>query len=113
MVQLGYTNTIFSGTAIASGNTHDTPVITRYVKEASIFLKVTTVAGVNPTLDLTIEIYNPVTDAWHTLATFDQKTEAGQDEGFVEYGLGEKMACSYVIGGTTPSFTFTVDATFK
>jgi len=108
-----YTRRLYSGTAGATGNTQSTPIPCKTEQEGVFYLKITAATGSSPTLDLVIQTYNPMTETWHTLATFDQKTTTGQDEGFVQYGLGEKIACIYTIGGTTPSFTFTVDVTLK
>lgn len=113
MSRKAYTRRIFSGTAGATGNTQSTPIPCKTEQEGTFYLKITAVTGSNPTLDVVIQTYNPMTNTWHTLATFDQKIATGQDEGFVEYGLGEKLACLYTIGGSTPSFTFTVDVTLK
>ena len=113
MARHGYTRSMFSGTAGATGNTQSTPIPCKSEQEGTFYLKITAASGVSPTLDLVIQTYNPLTSTWHTLATFDQKIATGQDEGFVQYGLGEKIACIYTIGGTTPSFTFTVDVTLK
>jgi hypothetical protein len=104
---VGYTEQLYSGTATADGNTQSTPVKTKFVKEAIFFLDITAISG---TLDLEIQTYNPLTEKWHKLATFDQKNGTGQDEGFIEYGLGEKVALKYVVSG---SATFTLDAHLK
>lgn len=109
-----YTQSLYSGTVTASGNSQSAPIIVRYAKECAIFLDITAASGTNPTLDITIQIYDKLSEKWYTLATFTQKTGTGQDVGYVEYGLGEKMAVKWVVGGTnTPTFTFAVNATFK
>ena len=98
---------IYSGAATTSGNTHATPVVTKYSSEAVFFLDITAITG---TLDLEIQTYNPLTEKWHKLATFDQKSQVGKDEGFIEYGLGEKIALEYEAPG---SATFTLDVNLK
>jgi len=109
-----YTKEIYSGTVTTSSNSHSTPVNTKWEKECQLLLNITAVSGTNPTLDLTIEVYNTLRDTWHTLATFSTVSATGVDVGYVEYGLGEKIALSWVVGGTnTPTFTFTLDAVFK
>jgi len=110
---LAYTDQLFSGTATSSGDSYSTPVVTRYVKEGTFFLDITAVSGTNPTLDVTLRVYDRFSDDWYLLGTFTQKNSTGIDIGQVEYGLGEKVAIRYVIGGTNPSFTFSVNATFK
>jgi len=110
----GYVQRMFSGATTASSNTQSSPINVRYVQEGSFLLKITAASGTNPTLDVTVQTYNSLTDTWHTLAAFTQKTGTGQDEGYVEYGMGEKIALSYVVGGTnTPSLTWTLDVLLK
>jgi len=107
MVQLGYTDRAFSGTVTSNGNTYDTPVTTQYVKEAIIFLEVTDLSG---WLDIELHTWNPETGEWHLLAKFDRITALGNDEGFIEYGLGQRIAVSYEI---SDSATFSVDIHMK
>ena len=104
---LGYTVSVYSGIATADGNTQSTPVETRYVREAVFFLNVSAISG---TLDLEIQTYNPLTAEWHKLATFDQVSGTGKDEGFIQYSLGEKISLEYEVSG---SATFTLDAHLK
>lgn len=111
---VSHTDTLYSGTISASGNTSATPITTRYDKEAIIFLDITGVTGTNPTLDLTLKVYDDLSAKWYTIATFDQKTGVTTDVGYIEYGLNSKMAVYYVIGGTaTPTFTCTISANLK
>ena len=70
-------------------------------------------SGTNPTLDVYIRVYDVLSGKWYLLATFSQKSSVISDVGFVAYGLGERLAISYVVGGTNPSFTFAINATFK
>lgn len=111
---LSHSETLYSGTISASGDTSATPIITKYDKEAIIYLDITAVTGTNPTLDLTIKIYDEVSEKWYELADFDQKITTGQDVGYVEYGINDKMALFYEVGGTnTPTFTCTVSVSLK
>lgn len=111
---LSHNEVLFSGTATASGDTSATPVITKYDKEAIIYLDITAASGTNPTLDVTLKVYDSTSAKWFLLATFTQKTGVVQDVGYVEYGINDRLAMFYVIGGTnTPSFTFTVSANLK
>jgi len=111
---IAYTQQLYSGATTASGNNSATPLITKHGKEATIFLDITAVSGTNPTLDLILKVYNSGAAKWHTLATFDQKSATGTDVGYIDYGIGEKMAVYYTIGGTnTPSFTFSINVGIK
>ncbi len=111
---IAYTQELFSGTVTSSSNSTATPLVVKHGKEATIYLSITAVSGTNPTLGLTFKIYNSLRATWHTLATFDQKTSTGTDVGYLDYGIGEKMAVYYTVGGTnTPTFTFTIDVGIK
>ena len=98
---------VYSGTATVDGNTHATPVVTKYSREAVFFLDVTALSG---TLDLELQTYNPLTEKWHKLATFDPINGLGQDEGFIQYSLGGKIALKYHVSGMA---TFTLDVSLK
>jgi len=109
-----HNETLFDDMAASSSNSHSNPVITKYSKEAIIFLAVTAKSGDNPTLDVTIKVYDAGTAGWHLLGTFTQKTGETTDVGYIQYGLGDQIACDYAIGGTnTPTFTFKVTANLK
>ena len=107
MIIIPHTQRLYSGSATADGNTRATPIGTKHSKEAVFLLNITAISG---TLDLEIQTYNPLTKKWHKLATFDRKNGTGQDEGFIEYGLGEKISLKYEVSG---SATFTLDASLK
>jgi hypothetical protein len=103
----GNTQRLHGGAVAASGNTRSYPIKCRFSSEAIFFLDVTAISG---TLDVEIQTYNRLADKWHRLAVFDQKSATGQDEGYVEYGIGEKLAISYTVSDTA---TFTVDVHLK
>ena len=111
---LSHDETLYDGTAASSSNSRSSPIITRWSKEAIIFLAVTAASGTDPTLDVTIKVYDAGTAGWHLLGTFTQKTGVTTDVGYVQYGLGDQIACDYAIGGTnTPTFTFKVTVNLK
>ena len=110
---ISHVDTLYSGTVTFSGDTSATPINTQYDKEAIIYFDITAVGGESPTLDLTLKTYDPVSMKWYDLAYFDQKTEVGQDVGYIEYGINERLAVFYEVGGNNPSFTFTVSANLK
>ena len=105
--RLSYTERVYGGTATTDGTTHATPVKTKFVSEANFLLDITAITG---TLDLEIQTYNPLTKKWHKLATFDRKSGTGQDEGFIQYSLGGKIALKYEV---SVSATFTLDVDLK
>lgn len=104
---------IFSGVKGATGDTKATPVEVMHFKEATFFIDCSARSGTSPTLDVTVLTYDKSGDDWHVIATFTQLTAAGKEMKAVAANLGDKLAIIYAIGGTTPSFTFTVSAVLK
>ena len=101
--------TLYSGTATESGDSYAKPALTKYCREGTFFLDITEASG---TIDVTIMVWDSISKKWYLLATYTQENSVTHVPGFVQYGLGEKVACKYVIsdGG---SFTFSVTAAFK
>lgn len=107
MARHGYTRQLFSGTATGVGNTQSTPIPCKVEKEAIFYLDITALSG---WLDVEIQTLDPLTDNWHKLATFDRKASIGQDEGFIGYGIGQKLAVEY---DTSGSATFSLNVHLK
>jgi len=78
-----------------------------------VFLEVTGVSGTSPTLDVTIDTQNPITGEWHTLHTFSQMTSTGKQMARISDCIGAKIAPTWTIGGTDPSFTFSITVILK
>ena len=72
-------------------------------------LTVSAASGTTPTLDVSLETSIDGGTTWSTVGSFAQKTANGS-EGKVFGPLGDKCRWKWTIGGTTPSFTFAVDA---
>lgn len=49
---------------------------------------------------------------WYTIASFAAKTATGRDVLRVTSPIGELARLNWTISGTTPSFTFSIDAEF-
>lgn len=77
------------------------------------YLDVTAVSGTTPTLNVTIEGKDPTSGKYFTIGTFTQLTAIGNQRITIPQLLDSNIRVNYQIGGTTPSFTFTVGATFK
>lgn len=91
--------------------------LARYDKFA-IQLDVDAASGTTPTLDVTVQHSVDGGVNWNTVTVFAQKTAASQEfktESEVESATaevyGDCWRVSYVIAGTTPSFTFNVTMT--
>ncbi len=71
-------------------------------------LNVTAASG-TPTLDVVIE--DTVDGAnWNVIGTFAQKTGAGREVINVVSPFSDRIRARWTLGGTTPSFTFSVIA---
>lgn len=80
------------------------------VAEADSFeatLTVTAASGTTPTLDVSLETSIDGGETWDTVSAFSQLKAAGSD-GHVFGPLGAKARWKWTIGGTTPSFTFSI-----
>lgn len=70
-------------------------------------LNVTAVSGTAPTLDVVIEDSIDGTN-WNVIGTFAQDTAVGREVINITSPFADQVRVRYVIGGTTPSFTFSV-----
>jgi len=83
----------------------------REFKGGLFFLKCTAKSG-TPTLVVTVITYDKKTDDWYDLVAFTQLSDVGKEMKAIT-DVGTRIAISYVIGGGTPSLTFTVGAILK
>ncbi len=70
-------------------------------------LEVTAASGTDPTLDVVIEDTLDGTN-FNTIGTFSQKTAPGREVINITAPFGDRLRVSWTIGGTDPSFTFSV-----
>jgi len=92
----------------------------------TLYLDITAASGTTPTLDIKLQTKDPVSDGYVDMpgAAFAQKTGAGSDTLTVYPGVGETANRSVsdvlpedwrivsTIGGTTPSFTYSIGAVY-
>ena len=99
-----------SGARTASGEGVSTDLSN--TKELIATLDVTAVGGTTPTLDVKLQ-HSPDGVKWSDLGTaFAQKTGVAREvKVFTQYHRYVKVV--YTIAGTSPSFTFSVEATAK
>lgn len=71
-------------------------------------------SGTNPTLDVIVQ-HSPDGTNWFDLITFTQLTAAGsefkaisEEQGTTVQAIGDRLRAKYTLGGTNPSFTFSV-----
>lgn len=72
---------------------------------ARVLLDVTARSGTTPTLDVVIQTSHDGT-AWRTAHTFTQATAAGQQR--ASFTIDRFVRATWTVGGTTPSFTFSI-----
>lgn len=72
-------------------------------------LDVTAASGTSPTLDVVIEDTLDGTN-WNVIGTFAQKTAAGREVINITTPFSNRVRVRWTVGGTTPSFTFSVAA---
>jgi len=94
-------------TVTANGNSD--PINTDYGSVITFFLDVTAVSGTNPTLDVYIDIQDPVSGKWVNQDKFAQVTTTGTWALSV-YCRSNRYRARWVLGGTTPSFTMSIGA---
>jgi hypothetical protein len=98
-----------SAARTANGDTYASPLAVDYGSVITFFLDVTAVSGTTPTLDLYIDIQDPASGKWVNQDKFPQVTATGTYALSV-YVRSNRYAVRWVLGGTTPSFTFSVGA---
>lgn len=70
-------------------------------------LDATAAAGTTPTLDVVLEDTLDGTN-WNVVGTFAQKVAAGREVINVTTPFTDRLRARWTVGGTTPSFTFSV-----
>jgi len=98
--------TLFSGTATASGNTADIDV-SRY-SSIELILKVTAVSGTSPVLSVYIEGKFTATNDYKPLVYQENIGSTGIWFFTISQLAFRYVRVRWVVGGTSPSFTFTV-----
>lgn len=96
-------------TSAARAASADTGVLNGYGGASSLRaqLDVTAASGTSPTLDVVIEDTLDGTN-WNVVGTFAQKTAAGREVINVTTAFANRVRVRWTVGGTTPSFTFSV-----
>lgn len=100
------------GAVTASGNGAACDV-TRF-RDAVVMLDVTAVSGTSPTMTAKIQTSDDGGTTWYDLpsASFTAAT-AATTQAIQITNFGDTIRAAYTVGGTTPSFTFSVKAILK
>jgi len=100
--------TVWSGTATSSGNTADISV--EHFTGMEVEVKVTAVSGTNPTLQVCIQGKFGTTGDYKDIACTDTITTTGVWFLTINPLIFKTIRARWVVEGTSPSFTFRVDA---
>lgn len=80
----------------------------------AFYLEVTAFGGTNPTLDVTIEALDPLTNQNFLLLTFSQKTGVSSERLTLPDNFDTLLRVRWIIGGTAgPNFTFSLSMVMK
>jgi len=96
-----------SATYTTNGDSSATPLDTSYDSVVVFFLDVTAVSGTSPTLDLYIDIRDPASGKWVNQDKFPT-VSAITTLALALPVRSTKYRVRWVLGGTSPSFTFSV-----
>jgi len=102
---------LVSATRTTSGDSGATPLTVNYGRVLVFFLSVTAVSGTSPTLDVYIDIRDPASGNWVNQDKFPTVTSTGT------WALALpvrslRYRVRWVLGGTSPSFTFSIGVVF-
>lgn len=107
------TITALSSAARTASGTANLDGIPAAYDSVDLFIDVTAVSGTFPTLAVTYQASVDSGATWFDVSTGTAITAAGRQIINVPSKLGSSGRLSYAIGGTTPSFTFSVIAQFR
>lgn len=109
---LGSTKTVLASAArTATGTSSGLGLATEPSSKVAIGLDVTAVSGTSPTLDIAVE-WSHDGSTWLAAQSADTFTQATAATAAVKVFdvKGQHLRVAYTIGGTAPSFTFSVTA---
>lgn len=103
----GITETLVASAARTSSSASTMAKGWEAAKTIRAQLDVTAASGTTPTLDVVLEDTLDGTN-WNTIGTFAQKTAAGREVINITAPFSDRLRARWTVGGTTPSFTFSV-----
>jgi len=95
-------------TVTTNGDSGNTPLIIIIGQTVVFFINVSAVSGTSPTLNVYIDIQDPISGAWAQQDASPQITSP-QMLPMAEPVRSTKYRVRWVLGGTSPSFTFSVN----
>jgi len=95
-------------TVTTNGDSGNTPLVIIIGQVVVFFINVTAVSGTTPTLNIYIDIQDPISGAWAQQDASPQITSP-QMLPMAEPVRSTKYRVRWVVGGTSPSFTISVN----
>ena len=95
-------------TVTTNGDSGNNPLVIIIGQVVVFFINVTAVSGTTPTLNIYIDIQDPISGAWAQQDASPQITSP-QMLPMAEPVRSTKYRVRWVLGGTSPSFTFAVN----
>lgn len=104
----GKVYTVIPSAARTATFNHDLEGLAAQYDEMAIYLNVTAASGTSPTLDVVYQTSNDGGTTWFTHTSMTQATTTTTERVAVTRPIGIDSRILCTIGGTTPSFTFSV-----
>jgi len=82
-------------------------------RQAEYHLYCTSLTGTTPTLNVTIQGYDPSTEQWKDVMVFQELDDAGSEFKTLLSGLGWKQRAKYTTAGTVTDCDFTLGVVYK
>jgi hypothetical protein len=92
---------------------HDLEGLAKDWDEMALYVNCTAASGTTPTLDISYQTTMDGGTTWFTHTSFTQLTTTGTEKKVIAAPIGVDSRILCTIGGTTPSFTFSVAAEMK
>jgi len=97
----------------SNGDTHHQGVYVAGTERITLFVRVYTVSGTSPTLDLYIDVYDPILNDFVELAHVGTFTSEGTSMHTISVDGGQAFSLRWVVGGTNPEFNVQITAEFR
>jgi len=97
----------------SDSDTHHQGVYVAGTEKIILFVRITTVEGTDPTLDLYIDIYDPIINDFVQLAHVGTFTTTGFTMHTVNVDGGQVFSLRWAVGGTNPKFSTQITAEFR
>lgn len=109
----GRVYTVIPSAARTTTFNHDLEGLAKDYEEMVLYVNCTAVSGTTPTLDISYETTMDGGTTWFTHTSLTQLTATGTERKVIPAPIGIESRILCTIGGTTPSFTFSVAAEMK